>query len=273
MRPGFLFPRRSATTAWPVCRLCPGLALELGSVRTRAWELGRGIIFDTPTVTFPGIGGSAPIQRGNIVDVGGVAHMLERLLARRVLRSGRPLIVLTTPVLGGIAYRKAARTALEVLQPRTVLTLPSATAVALGSGKDMNRPLLIVDVGAHLTEVFLLTDGAVVDAHSLVLGTEDLNKTTTYRDVTEAVTATVTAMLRADRTAQTLDALHNGVFLAGGGALRPEFAHRLTDELRVPVRPVPAPHQAALRGAAKILESAHRHPSVTALADHLPTTS
>ncbi|MGW0548859.1 rod shape-determining protein [Streptomyces altiplanensis] len=270
MRPGFASTRHFPTATRPVCRLCPGIALDLGSARTRAWMRGRGIILDTPTVTFPGTGASSPIQRGTIVDPEGTARMLERLLARHIPASGRPLIVLTTPVLGGVAYRKAARTALDVLRPRTILTIPSAPAVALGAGKDMTRPLLIVDIGAHLTEVFLLDDGAVADAHSIALGTDDLDRTATHRDVTEAVTAKVADMLRLDHTSQTFDALHNGVLLAGGGALRPEFAHQLTGELRVPVRPVPGPHNAALRGAARILESAHGHPSVTGPAAHPP---
>ncbi|MCX2971426.1 MULTISPECIES: rod shape-determining protein [Streptomyces] len=262
VRPDPPCSRPAPPTSRPVCGPCPGIALDLGSARTRAWAQGRGIILDTPTVTDPRDDASRPVQRGAIVDPEGTALMLERLLAGRIPRSTRPLIVLTTPVLGGVAYRKAARTALDVLRPHTVLTIPRATAVALGAGEDTTRPLLIVDIGAHLTEIFLLTDGAVADAHSIALGTDDLDHVTTHHDITEAVTGTVRDMLTSDRTSQTLDALGNGVLLAGGGALRPEFTPQLAEELRTPVRPVPGPHQAALRGAAKTLESAHRHPSV-----------
>ncbi|OEJ20868.1 hypothetical protein BGM19_01565 [Streptomyces agglomeratus] len=257
-------------TTWPVCRRCPGIALDMGSSRTRAWAPGRGIILDVPTITFEGAAGSHPIQRGTIVDPQGTARMLQRLLGPRIPRHARPLIALTTPVLGGIAYREAARTALEVLRPRTVLTIPTATAVALGAGADMSRPLLIVDIGAHLTDVFLLSDGAVVDAHRTALGTDDLDHATTHRTIADAVTGTVTDMLRKDHTTQTLDAVQSGVLLAGGGALRPHFAGQLAQDLHVPVRLLPAPHTAALRGAAKILQSARGHPSATHFAGHPP---
>jgi len=252
----------------PVCRQCPGIAIDLGSARTRAWAPGRGIILDTRTVTFPGTGTSYPVQRGTIVDPEGTARMLDRLLGRRVPRFGHPVIALTTPVLGGIAYREAARTALQVLRPRTVLTIPTAKAIALGADADPSRPLLIVDIGAHLTEVFLLTDGAVTDAHRTALGTDDLDYTP-CRELTESVVTVVTGMLRRDHTSQTLDALRNGVLLAGGGALRPEITHGLAAQLHVPVRPAPAPHTVAVRGAAKHLQAVH-HRSPDADFTHTP---
>ncbi|MFD7442851.1 rod shape-determining protein [Streptomyces sp. NPDC059909] len=265
-RPPFGSARRH--TAWPARRLLgTGLAIELGSARTRAWAPGRGVLLDVPTVAFPGTGASYPIQRGTIVDAHGTARMLDRLLSRRIPRCGRPLIVLTTPVLSGPGYRASALTALEALRPRTVLTVPTARAIALGAYADLTRPLLIVDIGAHLTEVALLTDGEVTNAYRTALGTSDLDETVTFREITRSVITMVTVMLRRDLSSQTVDALRRGVLLAGGGAVRPEFAHHLTGQLRVPVRPASAPRTVALRGAARILESAHRHPSITATTD------
>lgn len=250
-------------TAIPARRLRTGLAIDLGSARTRAWAPGRGVILDAPTVTFPGAGAMYPVQRGAVVDAAGTARMLDRLLGRYLPRFGRPLIVLTTPVLGGLDNRRAALTALEVLRPQTVLTLPSAKAVALGARGDISRPLLVVDVGAHLTEVALLTDGAVTDAYRTALGTSDLDGTTTARDLAQSVAEMVNDMLRLDRTGKTLQALQHGVLLAGGGALRPECTYHITGHLGASVRLVPAPHTAALRGAARFLESAPRRPSAT----------
>ena len=62
--------RRSRTARaphrpWPMCRHCTGVALDMGSARTRAWVSGRGMILDVPTVTFPGAGAVYPIQRGS----------------------------------------------------------------------------------------------------------------------------------------------------------------------------------------------------------------
>ncbi|WP_369275524.1 hypothetical protein AB5J55_41090 [Streptomyces sp. R11] len=261
---------RAATApnrTWPLYRQCSGIALDLGSARTRAWVSARRTILDVPTVTLPGDGTSHPILRGTIVDAPATARMLDRLLGHLLPRFGSRLIVLTTPVLGGVTFRKEARTALEPLRPHTVLTVPSARAVATAAGADLTRPLLVVDIGAGITEVVLLADGAVTDARHAVLGTSDLDGLTPPTQITDAVTAMVTTMLEEDHTAQTLDALQRGVLLAGGGALRPDITYPLTARLHAPIKPVAAPHTAAVRGAARLLEAAHTHPSTTATAE------
>ncbi|GGY94811.1 hypothetical protein GCM10010365_11980 [Streptomyces poonensis] len=70
---------------WPLCRQCCGLALDMGSARTRAWIAGRGMILDVPTVTFPGA--LHPIQRGAIVDIPGTARLLDRLRSATACRA------------------------------------------------------------------------------------------------------------------------------------------------------------------------------------------
>ncbi|MEU7417391.1 rod shape-determining protein [Streptomyces antibioticus] len=247
---------------WPLCRRCCGLALDMGSARTRAWIAGRGTVLDVPTVTLPGVGGVHPIQRGAIVDVPGTSRMLDRILGDRLPRLTRPLVVITTPVLDGPTYRERARAAVQVLSPYAVLTVPTARAVALAANADLSRPLLVVDIGAHLTEVVLLVDGVVFDARRTALGTTDISGTGAAGDVVDAVTTMITSMLRQDRTSLTADALSRGALLAGGGALRPDLLYRLGGTLHAPARAVPAPHTAALRGAATILRAAHAHPSV-----------
>ncbi|MFE2261307.1 rod shape-determining protein [Streptomyces griseosporeus] len=258
---------------WPLCRRCCGIALDLGSARTRAWITGSGVVVDVPTVTGTGTGTGSrigtgtgalyPVRRGAIVDTPGCARMLRRLLAHRLPGPGHPLIVVTAPALGGLAYRTQARIAVEALRPRGVLTVPSARAVAVAAGADMSRPLLVADIGAHLTEVVLLHEGAVTDARRTALGTGDLDATTPPERLSEAVAVMLTAMLRQDRTALTADALARGVLLAGGGALRPEVTGRLAGLLRTPLSVVPAPHTAAVRGAARLLQVAHTHPSAS----------
>ncbi|MEW2303128.1 macro domain-containing protein [Streptomyces sp. NPDC006655] len=54
--------------SWPWCRQCTGIALDLGSARTRAWTSGRRTILDVPTATVPGDRATHPVQRGTIVD-------------------------------------------------------------------------------------------------------------------------------------------------------------------------------------------------------------
>ncbi|MEU1051303.1 rod shape-determining protein [Streptomyces sp. NPDC005876] len=258
-RPGSPARHRHRHRPWPLCRQCSGLALDLGSARTRAWISGRGTVLDAPTVT----GAVRPVQRGTIVDVPGTARMLDRLLGHRLPRPARPLVVVTAPVLGGPAWRERARTALAVLRPRAVLTVPAARAVALAADADLSRPLLVIDIGAHLTEVVLLVDGAVWDARRTALGTTDLSDAGTSAELSDAVTAMVASMRRQDGTSVTAGALRRGALLAGGGALRPDLTWRLLAGLRAPLRTVPAPHTAAVRGAALVLRAAHAHPSVT----------
>ncbi|MGW6296886.1 hypothetical protein ACWGAD_29815, partial [Streptomyces sp. NPDC055058] len=120
--------------------------------------------------------------------------------------------------------------------------------------------LLVVDIGAHLTEVVLLSGGAVTDARRTALGTADLGDGTPPERITDAVVEMVTAMLRQDRTSVTRTALRRGVLLSGGGALRPEVTHSLPGRLGCPVQPVTSPHTAAVRGAAGLLAAEHHHP-------------
>ncbi|MFE0452423.1 rod shape-determining protein [Streptomyces sp. NPDC058914] len=259
---------RARHRPWPSCRQCCLIALDLGSARTRAWMPGHGLVLDVPTVTF-GDGATYPIRRGTIVDTPGAARMLDRMLGHRLPHSTRPLLILTAPVLGGVAFRTEARTAVETLRPHTVLTIPAARAVAVAAGVDLTRPLLVVDIGAHVTDVVLLTDGAVTDARRTTLGTSDLDNLTPPAQITDAVVAMVATMLEQDHTPQTHDALQRGVLLAGGGALRPDITRRLTTQLSDSVKPVPTPHTAAVRGAATLLQAAHTHPSTTAISQTL----
>jgi rod shape-determining protein MreB len=250
-------PSRSVAAArhrsWPWCLRCSGIALDLGSARTRVWTSGRRTILDVPTITLPGAHATCPVQRGAIVDTPGTARMLDRLLGHRLPRAGRPLLILTTPVLGGVAYRAEA------------LTVPTARAVAVAAGADLGRPLLVVDIGAHLTEVTLLVDGAVTDARCTALGTSDLDSHTPPARIIDAVAVMVSGMLDQDHTSQTLDALRRGPLLAGGGALEPDITGHLTDRLQASLHPVLAPHTAAVRGAARLLQAAHAHPSAIAV--------
>ncbi|GAA2428627.1 rod shape-determining protein [Streptomyces macrosporus] len=243
-----------------------GIALDLGSARTRAWVPGWGLLLDAPTRTSSDPDASRPLRQGAIVDPEGTARMLEHLLGRHLPRSEGLPFALTTPVLGGIPYREAALAALRVLRPRTVVTVPTAKAIALGAHADLSHPLVIVDVGAQVTEVFLLVDGAVADAHRAALGTDDLDGAATHHELAEAVAAMVADTVGPDRTPQATDALQHGVLLAGGGALRPEVPRRLAKRLSVPIQPIPAPHTAAVRGAAQFLQAAHGRPPATGVA-------
>jgi rod shape-determining protein MreB len=95
---------------------------------------------------------------------------------------------LTAPVLGGVAFRTEARSA-----------LPSARAVATAAGADLTRPLLVVDISARVTEAVLLVDGSVTDASRTLLGTSDLDSRTPATQIADAVTEMVTLPGRSPR--------------------------------------------------------------------------
>lgn len=245
-----------------MCRRCCGIALDMGSAHTRAWIAGSDVVIGVLTVTFPCTGAVYPIQRGTIIDTLGCARMPQRLLGHRPPRFTRPMVIVTARVLDGVAYRAQARAALDVLRPRSVLTVPSARDIAMASGADMAHPLMVVDVGAHLTEVVPLCYGDVTDARRTAPGTSDLDENTPSEHIAAAGASMLPAMLRQDRTSFTVDALHRGVLLAGG-PLRPEITSYFTGRLHAPLSVVPAPHTAAVRGAAKLLKAARTHPAVS----------
>lgn len=236
------------------------LALDLGSAQTRAWTPGRGLILDAPTITPTEL--DYPVRRGSIVDAGGAASMLDRLLNSPGAPGYRAAIIVTTmPVLSTDADRHAALTAIEVLQPGAVLTIESVKAAALSACADLVKPLLVVDLGAELTEVAVLCNGSLVDARRASLGLSDFGRGITVDELTTSVGDMVTDLLRQDCGPQVVDALHRGPLLTGGGALRPAITYRIAKRLAAPVRTVPAPHTAAVRGACTALRSVDRHPT------------
>ena len=146
-------PRRRRGT-WSASQRSSGVAIDLGSARTRAWMPDHGLIIDAPTIISPGAdGGSRPVQRGVVVDKAGAGRVLERLLGGRAGLGHYSTVVLTTPVRSPGQHQSVTRAALEVLDPRVVLTIDGVKAAALGAGADLARPLLVLDIGAGLTEV------------------------------------------------------------------------------------------------------------------------
>jgi rod shape-determining protein MreB len=213
-------------------------------------------VYSSPT------GINHPVHRGTIVDPDGVESLLNRLLRGGANFEARPgVVVLTTPTLCTAADRAAILSVAEVLDPATVLTIDSAKAGAIGANADLGGPLLVVDVGADLTEVALLCDGSVSAASCAALGTTDLGGRVTTDTVVEAVLDMVSGLLRTDCAPQIVDALETGPVLTGGGSLRPAIVYQLAKRLSSPVQPAPMPHTAAIRGAAQVVLAADRHPS------------
>ncbi|MFE6666112.1 rod shape-determining protein MreC [Streptomyces sp. NPDC057697] len=238
-----------------------GLALDLGSSRTRVWVPGHGVLADTDlrgdSGTGPGHG--RPVRRGRIVDPESCGRMLGRI-ADTALGTDRTgtVIVLSHPVLAGPRHRAAAGELIAALGPTTVIALDSARAAAAYAGPRDGGPLLVVDLGAELTEATLLVDGQVRDARQAETGLGDLDPAQPPTDVVRTVLDMITQMWQQDRHGAVLGALRRGPLLAGGGAARPDITHRIAARLGAPVRPADDPATAVVRGAGMVLSAVLR---------------
>ncbi|WNI21270.1 rod shape-determining protein MreC [Streptomyces sp. ITFR-16] len=239
-----------------------GLALDLGSSRTRVWIPGQGVVADTGSGPDGAHGTGRPVRRGRIVDRESCGRMLARI-AETALGADRgdTVIVLSHPVLAGSGHRAEARELLRALGPGSVVVLDSARAAAAYAGPGDGGPLLVVDIGAELTEATLLVDGRVRDARLAETGLSDLEPGEPPTALVRAALDMVMAMWRQDRHGALLGALRRGPLLAGGGALRPDVTHRIAVRLGVPVRLGDDPATTVVRGAGLVLGSVLRHGS------------
>ncbi|MEV7234812.1 rod shape-determining protein [Streptomyces sp. NPDC051020] len=241
-----------------------GLALDLGSSRTRAWVPGLGIVTDADAESTDDPQGARghgrPVRRGRIVDRESCGRILSRI-ADTALGTDRSetLIVLSHPVLAGPEHRAEARELLAALGPTSVIVLNSARAAAACGGPQDGGPLLVVDIGAELTEVTLLVDGMVRDAREAETGLSDLGPAEPPTPVVRTALDMIMEMWQQDRHGAVLGALRKGPLLAGGGALRPDITNRIAVRLGVPVRLADDPATTVVRGAGLILSSALRH--------------
>lgn len=230
-----------------------GIALDIGSSRTRAWAPGAGVFADVP---------STAVRRGRVSDDSAQLLLLKRLAASAPGgESHDTVVMLTHPVLAAPAEREAARRVVAGLGPVRVIAVDSARAAAAYAAPHGGGPLLVVDLGARLTEVTLVVDGRVQDARLAELGVDDLPP---HGGVPDAVVGTaadmVSDMWREDATGAVRGALRRGVLVTGGGALRLDVTARLAQVLRGRVRLANDPATSVVRGAGLMLASALRHP-------------
>ncbi|MDV9189406.1 rod shape-determining protein MreC [Streptomyces sp. SR27] len=231
-----------------------GIALDIGSSRTRAWAPGAGVFADVP---------SGPVRRGRVTGSDSQLQLLRRLTASAPGGDGHDTVVmLTHPVLAAPEERAAARRLVDALGPARVIAVDSARAAAAYAAPAGGGPLLVVDLGAQLTEVTLVVDGLVEDARLAEVGVDDLPAS---GGVPESVAGTAADMVsdlwRRDRTGAVRGALRRGVLVTGGGALRLDVTGRLAHLLRARIRLANDPSTSVVRGAGLMLTSALRHPT------------
>jgi rod shape-determining protein MreB and related proteins len=264
--PGQAGPRPKVPPAGTGTRGEPAaLAVDLGSGQARLWSVGDGIRA-VPTAD-DGLSWPAQlVRRGRVIDVDGCVSLLTRLVHTfpHGLAAG-PVVVACRPVLAAAVDQDVIRQVMTAaFAPSRVLLINTVRAAAIGSGA-ATGVLLVVDVGAQLTEVAVLVDGRVVAARRAETGTQDRPPGGASRLLAGIVTRLVADIGRnAGMRRLTAAALGRGVVVVGDGATTPELTIRLAANLRVPVRPATSPRLAALSGAGLAAMAACRHPIAAA---------
>src|SRR5205823_2163190 len=112
-----------------------------------------------------------------------------------------------------------------------------------GAGERAGSTLLL-DVGAHLTELAVLNDGIIVIARRAEVGTEDLGRPA-GPDTIIAVAATILDDMRRHAPEELwTTARRGGIRLVGDGALLPGLAPALAGALDMAVYPSSQPRTA-----------------------------
>ncbi|MFF4245541.1 hypothetical protein ACFYY2_13855 [Streptomyces sp. NPDC001822] len=102
-------------------------------------------------------------------------------------------------------------------------------------------PVLVVDMGAELTEVALLADGLIADARQAYTGLTDLEPDALPAGLAVGALDMIAAIWREDRHGAVRAALRRGPVLIGGGALRSDVTGLIGPRLGVTVRTRPGP--------------------------------
>ncbi|HWL35069.1 MAG TPA: rod shape-determining protein [Frankiaceae bacterium] len=157
------------------------VAVDLGSSRVRVWSPRRGRVLDAP---------AAGIRNGRVV--GDVACLA--VLRRQLDLLGCRRVDVTVAVPALLSAADAVRRVLAAAGARHVTEVEQSLAAAIGAGVAVasSRPALVIDVGAGLVEVAVVSDGTIRAQRVLEWGVGDL-ATTLRRRIHVASSVWVTA--------------------------------------------------------------------------------
>lgn len=178
-------------------RFRAGIAIDLGTVNTLVWVLGKGLVVDEPSAIaldvtsgqVAAVGEQAdalagkdaqdvhvlfPLRDGVVADLEATAAMLHAFLRRALPRRGLlpPHALVCVP--GGATWveRRAVIAATEARRPRCrVRLVDEPVAAAAGAGVDLSGGggAFVVDIGGGTTEVAVVTGARVARSRSLRL--------------------------------------------------------------------------------------------------------
>lgn len=167
------------------------LAIDLGTVNTRIYAPGAGIVLDEPsaiavdkyTGAVVSVGAEAyrmlgreprdtavhcPISGGQVGEPEVTRKMLAALIGRaRGGRAGRRHLVLGLPCSSTMIEQRSLRDAAQDVKATRLDLVDEGLAAALGAGADIGRAHLVVDVGGGTTNVAIVCSGKVISSTSL----------------------------------------------------------------------------------------------------------
>jgi rod shape-determining protein MreB len=183
------------------------LAIDLGTVTTRIYVRGRGLLVSEPSLvavrqgvvggseeivavgaaaeriagrTPEGISIVHPVRAGVLSDFDRVDVMLRTLSPRRSVldRFLRPRVLVTVPLDLSVVERRAVYESALDAGARRVGLVPKVVAAALGAGLPIEQPIgqLVVSLGGGTTEIAVLACGGVVTASTSRVGARALDE-------------------------------------------------------------------------------------------------
>jgi len=178
------------------------IGLDLGTSNTRMYVKGKGIILRSPTVVtvdknddrVVALGREAkmmigktpsnmeafrPIRNGVVADFEVTTLMLREYFLKTESLSlfNRPVVLVSTPENCTEVERLAVENAIFAAGAKAVGTVKSSIAAAIGAGLMINshRGCMIVDIGAGMTQVAVISSGRIIKSRAVKIGGDRLD--------------------------------------------------------------------------------------------------
>lgn len=178
------------------------IGLDIGTSNTRMYLKGKGIILRSPTVVTVdkyedkviALGNSAkqmigktpshmeayrPIREGVVADFEVATLMLHEYFVKTETLSlfNRPVVLVSTPENCTEVERLALENTIFAAGAKAVGTVKSSIASAIGAGLRINsaRGCMIVDIGAGMTQVAVISSGGIVRSKAIKIGGDKID--------------------------------------------------------------------------------------------------
>ena len=265
------------------------IAMDLGTANTIITTNGK-IVVDEPSVvaldrrtdkmiavgdkakmmhekTHENIRTIRPLRDGVIADFYACEQMIRGLIKmvnnRNRLFSPSLRMVIGVPSGSTEVELRAVRDSAEHAGGRDVYLIFEPMAAAIGIGIDVEAPEgnMIVDIGGGSTEIAVISLGGIVSNNSIRIAGDDLTadiQEYMSRQHNVKVSERMAERIKINVGAALTELVHNGIYLAGGGALLRGLDKRLTDKINIPFHIAEDPLHAVAKGTGVALKNVDR---------------